>query len=238
MERFYRQEFQTNGLYSFQVKVLESDLFIICDRDLSTMALNNLNRTRGEIQEHIERNPVFLHSLTPVKTVSDSKIIERMEHASDLFGVGPMATVAGAVAQCMAEELSPHCSHLIIENGGDICLKSEKPVTVSVYAGEDSPFGNRLRFRVKPEGNLMGICTSSGTIGHSLSLGNASAVVVLSDSAITADAGATAIANLIKTPADVEKVLKGEKGKGRLNGLIIVAGNTFGAWGNMEFVQG
>jgi ApbE superfamily uncharacterized protein (UPF0280 family) len=121
-----------------------------------------------------------------------------MAEAASIAGVGPMAAVAGAVASFLGQVLGSCSREVIVENGGDIYLRSAHERVVAVFAG-DSPFSYKIGLRVKPEDTPAGICTSSGTVGHSLSFGNADAVVIKGESAILADAVATQAGNLIKS---------------------------------------
>jgi ApbE superfamily uncharacterized protein (UPF0280 family) len=176
-------------------------------------------------------------SLEPIDVGGDELLVIReMTKAAQIYDVGPFAAVAGAVAQYVGDSLSPECSHLIIENGGDIYLKSEFPITLAVFAGENSPFAGKLQFRVNPAGKSLGVCTSSGTVGHSLSFGKADAVVTIAETAILADAAATSICNLIQKPDDIAKVINSEKKRQLLNALIIVMEDKMGAWGDIEFI--
>jgi uncharacterized protein len=237
MERFYRQQFKTDGLYSFRVQEAETDILIICDADLERMAKSCVIEARKQIESCIKEYPLFETSLEPVSiTGCISPIPLRMIKASQIYGVGPMAAVAGAVAQFVGEELSPHCSHLIVENGGDICLKSYRPVTLSIYPGEQSIFRDKLNFKLVTGGKLMGVCTSSATVGHSLSFGKADAVVTVADKTEIADAAATALCNRVKSIGDMEKVINDEVDRGVLKSLVIVMEDKTGAWGDLEFI--
>ena len=111
-----------------------------------------------------------------------------MIFAAQAAGVGPMAAVAGALAEQVGQRLLKSTSEVIIENGGDIFIGARQILTVGVYAG-GSPLSLKLGLRIDPAKGIRGICTSSGTVGHSLSFGKADAVCVLSDSCALADAG-------------------------------------------------
>jgi len=154
---------------------------------------------------------------------------------SNVCGVGPMASVAGAISEYVGNDLLNQTENVIIENGGDIFLKSKKELTVSVYAGE-SPLSYKVNFIVKPEKTPLGICTSSATVGPSLSFGKADAVCVISQSATLADAAASAIGNKVKSKKDIKPALDfGIKIPGVL-GIIIIIGNDMGAIGEVQFV--
>ena len=154
---------------------------------------------------------------------------------SKICGVGPMASVAGAVAEFVGKDLLPHTSNIIIENGGDIFLRSTREVTVGLFAGE-STLSYKLNLLVKKEKTPLGICTSSATVGPSLSFGRADAVTVISKSAVLADAAASAIGNLVFSKNDIKKTLElGIKIDG-VYGIVIIIGSEMGAIGEIEFV--
>lgn len=156
--------------------------------------------------------------------------------ASTLTGVGPMAAVAGAIAQFVTRDLLRFSKEVIVENGGDIYLASEKERVVGIYAGS-SPLSLRIGMVIEPEKTPLGVCTSSGTVGHSLSFGRADAVSVLSRSGALADAAATAIGNIVKGARDIEKGLaRGSEIEG-VSGVLIVVGEKMGVWGEVRLVR-
>ena len=134
-----------------------------------------------------------------------------------------MAAVAGAIAEAVGEALLPASPELIIENGGDIFLASSRPRRVGLYAGR-SPFSGRLGLRIDPTLTPLGICTSSGTVGHALSFGEADAVVVLSPDAALADAVATAAGNLVKSKDHIPRAIEFAAGIEGIIGILIVCG--------------
>jgi ApbE superfamily uncharacterized protein (UPF0280 family) len=219
------------------VTVAESDLFIVSDSDVEEKAMAALVEVRREIERYISFKPFFAKSLEPVEVGNTAApIIRDMAKAAQLFHVGPMAAVAGAVAHHVGKALDSCCSHLIIENGGDIYIKSKSPISIEVYAGPDSPFTGKLRFQVDSKGKSLGVCTSSASVGHSLSLGKADAVVAIADRADVADAAATHIANQVKIKSDISTVLNRERKRGYLKGIIIVIEDRMGAWGDLTLL--
>lgn len=202
-ERTYRGLVNTSDLLKFSVSVKETDLLIMAERDLSKEVMSSVLKYRNQIEKYIEEYPVFkttLEPYTPDKFAS--KIIQDMSKFSSQVGVGPMASVAGAVSEFIGLDILPLSREFIIENGGDIFFNSKKVRTVGVYAGK-SPLSNKIAIEIQPHSNPLGICTSSGTVGHSFSFGKADAVVIISESAILADAAATAIGNIVKTTDDI-----------------------------------
>jgi ApbE superfamily uncharacterized protein (UPF0280 family) len=235
-ERTYRNLISKDNLKSYNVAIAESDLFISSDANLASEAKKSLLNHRSLLENYIKKHPQFLTSLLPLPGDNLAPAIVRdMLITSNSCKVGPMASVAGAIAQFVGYDLLDLTETLIIENGGDIFLKSKDKLTVSVYAGE-SPLSYKVNFIVKPENIPLGICTSSATVGPSLSFGKADAVCVISPSASLADAAASAIGNKVKNKNDIKKALDfGIKIKG-ITGIIIILGSEMGAIGEVQLV--
>lgn len=236
LERTYRNKVSDNSLISFHVSVRETDLFIRSDKDLSDAALQSVYKYRGFIESYIKYHPDFLTSLNPIADDNLAPYIVRdMLKTSGAAGVGPMATVAGAISEYVGVDLLDLSHNVIVENGGDIFLKTESEVKVSIFAG-DSPLSYNLRLSLKSEQMPMGVCTSSGTVGHSLSFGKADAVCVLSKSSTMADAAATAIGNLVKNKGDIKCALEWGIKIAGVRGIVIIVGEHFGAVGEVELI--
>ncbi len=235
-ERIYRSLINKDNLISYNVKIFESDLFISSDKNLSEQTKKSLIIHRNSLERYIKTNPQFRTSLVPLPEDNLAPpIVRDMIQKSKICGVGPMASVAGAVAEFVGNDLFDSTENLIIENGGDIFLKVKHQVTVGIFAGE-STLSYKFNIIVKPEETPLGICTSSATVGPSLSFGIADAVCVTSNSATLADAAASAIGNRVKNKKDIKPSLDyGIEIPGVL-GIIIIVGNDMGAIGNVEFV--
>ena len=235
-ERTYRSLINKDNLIFYNVKIAESDLFISSDTNLAEVALKSLSKHRNSLEEYIKNHPEFRISLLPLPEDDLAPpIIRDMLSKSKICGVGPMASVAGAISEFVGYDLLDQTENLIIENGGDIFTKSKIKLTVSVYAGE-STLSYKVNILVKPEETPLGICTSSATVGPSLSFGKADAVCVISKSAILADAAASAIGNRVKNKKDIKTSLDyGIKIPGA-RGIIIICGNDMGAIGEVELV--
>ena len=235
-ERTYRSLINKDNLLSYNVKIYESDLFISSDTNLSEKAKKSLITHRNSLESYIRINPQFRTSLVPVpEDYLAPLIVREMIRQSGICGVGPMASVAGAVAEFVGKDLIDLTENIIIENGGDIFLKVKHQVTVGIYAGESS-LSYKFNIIVKPEETPLGICTSSATVGPSLSFGIADAVCVISKSATLSDAAASAIGNRVKNMKDVKPGLDyGIEIPGVL-GIVIIVGNEMGAIGNVQFV--
>jgi ApbE superfamily uncharacterized protein (UPF0280 family) len=235
-ERIYRNKIFNQILEVFHVTVRETDLFILSDFILTDLAFQSVYRYRGYIESYIKYHPDFLTSLNPLKRDNLAPdIVKDMLKAAQTAHVGPMAAVAGAIAEYVGRDILHKSKNVIVENGGDIFIKTEQDVMVGVFAGE-SPLSYKVRFRIKPEQMPIGVCTSSGTVGHSLSFGRADAVCVLSSSATMADAAATAIGNLVKDKRDIRKALEWGSDIEEVSGILIIVGDQMGAHGSIELV--
>jgi len=144
--------------------------------------------------------------------------------------------VAGAMAEFVSKDLLSLSEEVIVENGGDIYLVTAKERTIGIYAG-DSPLSLKVGILVQPEDSPLGICTSSGVVGPSLSFGKAEAVCILSRSATLADAAATAVGNVVKKKKDVDAGLEQGKGIEGVLGVVMILGDRMGAWGKVRLVQ-
>ena len=235
-ERCYRRWQKPPDLTAFRIQQGETDLQIYAQPNLSSRAAELTARYRMQIKETIQEHPQFQTSLEPLTLETPYRIVDEMLEKSGLAGVGPMAGVAGAISEYVGSGLLPYSDDLIVENGGDLFIKSQSDRTMLVYAGEDSPFRDRLILKLKARREPYGICTSSAHIGHSLSFGKTDATVIIASSAITADVFATAVGNLVKTEEDIDKGLQLVQDCGECFGALIVIGERVGAWGEIEFV--
>jgi ApbE superfamily uncharacterized protein (UPF0280 family) len=234
--RTYRHWVKGDDLVSFSVVVKETDLYICAASDLHRKARRLVLKHRDGIERYIARRPDFLTSLEPLDVEPGAPVIVRdMADAARLCSVGPMAAVAGAIAEYVGKELLAFSPEIIVENGGDIFVKSLRRRTIGIYAG-GSPLTGRLGLQIEAGDTPLGICTSSGTVGHSLSFGKADAVIVLADSATLADAAATAIGNRVSEAADIEKAIEFAQGIGRLKGVVIIKDESLGVWGEVKLV--
>lgn len=226
-----------DNLVSFEVIVKETDLYIRAEKDLSAEALAAVNEYRGQLENYILQNPLFLHSLEPLPVEEAAPLIVRlMAEAGKAAGVGPMAAVAGTIAELVGMKLLDQSAEVIVENGGDIFIKTRKKRLVGIYAG-DSPFTGKVAVEIGPSKRPLGICTSSGTVGHSLSLGLADAAIVVSKSAALADAAATAVGNMVKSQQDIPVALERGKAIKGVDGLLVIAGDRMGAWGDIRLAE-
>jgi len=230
----YRHWVRNTGLVSFNLTVKETDLYIRACQNLRRKALKTVLKCRASIEGYIRRYPSFLTTLEPFPIQGDApQIIREMSRAAETVSVGPMAAVAGVIAECVGKELLSFSPEVIVENGGDIFLKVTEKRSVGIYAGE-SPLSGKVALEIEPEETPLGICTSSGTVGHSLSFGRADAVVVLAPSACLADAAATAIGNLVREATDIARGIEFAQRVDGLKGVVIIKYDKMGVWGAVK----
>jgi len=235
--RTYRHWIKDDDLVSFNVTVKETDLYIGAASNLEAEALKAVIKHRKPLEAYIERHPLFLHSLGPCSVEEDAPaIVGVMAQAAQIAGVGPMAAVAGAIAEAVGKDLLACTPEVIVENGGDIFMKISRARLIGVYAGE-SPFTGKIALEMSPEETPLGVCTSSGTVGHSLSFGAADAVIALSRSAALADAAATAIGNRVKNVGDIDVAIEQAQAIDGLVGVVIIKDDKIGMWGNVKLVS-
>ncbi len=235
--RTYRDWVSDKDLVSFSVAVKETDLHIRARRDLTAEALEAVKRYRADLEGYIKSHPVFLTTLKPFEVEQDAPpIVKEMADATREVGVGPMAAVAGAIAERVGKELLSYSDEVIVENGGDIFMKTAKERAIGVYAGE-SKFTRKIAFSIRPGETPLGVCTSSGTVGHSLSFGYADAVIVFSPATSLADAAATAIGNRVKTAEDIPEALEFARSIKGLSGIAIIKDDNMGLWGQIRLAN-
>ena len=236
-ERTYRDLVKTDDLVKFEVIVKETDLLIRADKDLSRETRESVLGYRRQLETYIAMNPEFEKSLVPLRDDPYApEIIQQMIRTSRLANVGPMAAVAGAMAESVSKDLLKLSKEVIVENGGDIYLATCKERIIGIYAG-DSPFSLKLGIVVSPEETPLGVCTSSGTVGHSLSFGKADAVCILSKSGALADAAATSVGNIVQGKNDIELGLERGKEIEGVLGMLIIVGEKIGVWGSIKLAQ-
>jgi len=235
-KRSYRNLFE-NEMSMFNVVVGETDLMIGCDTDLSSDALRYVRRARSILNKYIHLYPDFKTSLEPLEVAeSYPDLINIMIKAGISAGTGPMAAVAGAISEFVGNKLLENSAQVFVENGGDIFFASSKDRTIAIYAGE-SVLSNKVAIKIKQELFPLGICTSSGTVGHSYSKGIADSVTVLSANTALADAVATELGNRIHSSEDIEKGLEFALGIEDIVGAVVIIGDKLGAAGDIELAS-
>lgn len=194
-------------------------------------------KQRGELKDYIKRHEDFLISLEPLMVEEAPLIVKMMVRAARKAEVGPMASVAGTLSQLsMGFLLKEGAKHVIVDNGGDIALRTNSEVTIGLYAG-DSSLSGQIGFQINHKKTPMGVCTSSGTIGHSISFGRADSVTVFADEASIADALATSVANEVKGKLESDAVENGlaraEDFQEFMRGVLIIVGESAGISGKI-----
>ncbi len=235
--RTYRHRIEGKDMVAFTVTVKETDLYIRAAANLQRRAQRLVEKYRGQLERYIEKCPDFQTSLKPLAVPPRApRLALDMLEAGRKAGVGPMAAVAGAIAECVGRELLEFSPEIIVENGGDIFLKILRKRTVGIYAG-DSPLTGKIGLEIEPRDTPLGVCTSSGTVGHSLSFGKADAAIVIAASAALADAAATAVGNRVSRPEDIEGAIDFGLGIEGVKGVVIIIGKSIGAQGNVKLCE-
>jgi ApbE superfamily uncharacterized protein (UPF0280 family) len=231
------RDVKTMKRYSIRIK--ETIATIICEERYVDVAYGEVIRQRKCLEDYVNRYPDFGSSLIPVAVGEDAPaIVRHMAWSSSIFGSGPMSAVAGAIAHyTLKAVMKAGAGHVIIDNGGDIAMKIDRPVTVGIFSGQSKIGDIGLRFN--PGKSIIGICTSSGTVGHSFSFGCADAVTVIAGDALIADAAATVVGNAVKNSdrKEIRKILNRFWHK-KIEALMVIVDDVMGFCGNMpELVE-
>lgn len=237
--RFYRYWHRkdnqpVNNVY--EVHYRQTNLWIrsngVFKKEISTLVIKSHN----EIMKYASRNPSFLSSLVPLPFDNTAPpIVKLMLRAAIEANVGPMAAVAGAIADRIGRMLMPLSPEsVIVENGGDCFIHANNDVFVGIYGGKGAVISKPITVKVRRDQLPISVCTSSSSIGHSLSFGRAHAATVFARDGAFADAMATAIANSLKGPASIEPVLSRWGKHPEVIAVVAVVGNSIGFYGDIE----
>lgn len=238
-ERKYRKILDPGGLHSCQVKVGETDLHILAPVDVADEATHLIVQYRSQLENYLARCPGFIDALASLPDDPTAvPLVRAMLKAGLAAGVGPMAAVAGVISEYVGRGLLQRdgCDEVVVENGGDIFMQRQQDCTAAIFAGE-SPLSYRVGIRIPAREMPLGICTSSGTVGHSLSLGQADSVTVVARSTSLADAVATRLGNEVGKGGDLGPALELAARIPDLIGVVIVIGEELGVWGQLELVE-
>jgi uncharacterized protein len=207
--------------------------FRICCEAFGAVVEEIVNQRRI-LEDYIRCQPEFLTSFDPIDLYPGAPpVAEQMAWAARLAGVGPMAAVAGAMAQLAGRAgLAAGAPEAIIDNGGDIFIQAVEPVTIGLDAGT-AKVGNSLAFLLEPDETPISICSSSGKMGHSTSLGLCDLATIVAKDAALADAAATAAGNLVKTVDDVDAALERISRIEGVDGVMIVKDDRVGMAGRL-----
>ncbi len=239
-KRSYRRIAEQADLVSSYVQVLETDLHILTTRRVEDEVFSSVVRYRNQLENYLLKHQGFRDSLQPLpRDPLAPPLVKEMLKAGIVAGVGPMAAVAGVIAEFVGRDLlTDGVDEVIVENGGDLFLSRHNDCTVAIFAGE-SPLSGKVGIVIKKTRMPIGVCCSSATVGHSLSLGQADAVVVIADSTAIADAVATRLGNEVRQVGNknnMNAVLDMARKFKNIRGVAIIQDDKLGAWGEVEFV--
>lgn len=240
-ERSYRKHFKTGRWNCFTLQYKETDVWIGVDKDsylpeMPAYCQELICRLRKEMDEYLLTDPCYRTALVPYEAKESApEILKQMSAAARRTGIGPMSAVAGAVAFHIVEALKREYGirECIVENGGDIYADIQEDMDVSVFAGA-SPLSEKVGLHIDAAEAPLGICTSSGTVGPSLSFGKADAVMIICKDALLADSYATRFTNLIQRAEDIPPVLEEIRTTQEILSALIIQGDKMGVIGKFE----
>jgi len=240
-DRNYRNLLDIGDLVPTFVRVKDTDLHILADRDVSFLAQDLALQYRLQVETYITKNPEFARSLIPlIRDNHAQPLVKEMFDAGLMAGVGPMASVAGVIAEYVGRALRKECLEVMVENGGDIFLWRTTDCRVGIFAGE-SPLSNKVGVRLTAAAMPVAVCTSSGTVGHSLSFGKADSVTVIAQSAALADAVATRLGNEVGRSgggnSGIKKALETGRQIDGVQGVVVICDELMGAVGEIELIR-
>ena len=226
---------KTKNLFKQAFQFKETNCTIITDDESAiNTAVSSIKYHRKQLERYIQDHPKFLYSLQPVPVIKGPRIVRLMAEASEKANVGPMAAVAGVLADLAVEDMALAGSEVaVVENGGEVSAISNQPIDIALSAG-DSLLSRQIGFRL--EKFPIGVATSSGLFSHALSFGEAEAATVFAVNAGIADAAATAVGNLIKGDdcrGAVERGIKEALGIEGVSGAFILYRGIVGKAGQI-----
>lgn len=240
-DRKYRDSFKDNGRISFVVEHKKTDIWVAVDSQsynekMPQKCHSIVADLWQKMEAYLKIDSAYGKSLAPYPpSVSAPEIFYRMSQASMKAGIGPMSAVAGAVAEHVARQLKKEFPYkeIIIENGGDIYAEFCRDLDVAIFAGA-SPLSERVGFSIPASYSPLGICTSSGTVGPSLSFGSADAVMIICRDVLLADSYATAFGNMVKSTGDIDSLIETIGATDEILGAIIIKDDKMGITGEFE----
>ncbi len=213
----------------------DTNCVIICDNQSGIEAAKeSLKYNRTQLETYISSHPKFEYTLNPYTVAEGPEVAKLMAQAGAKANVGPMAAVAGVLADLAVKDmLAVGCKVAVVEDGGEIAAISDRPIDVAVAAGEE-PLSRRFGFRLTEF--PIGVATSSGQFSHAFSFGNAEAATVFCKDAGLADAAATAVCNVVKgynTDRAIQGGLDVAKSIDGVEGALILFKGIVGTWGKI-----
>jgi len=223
------------------VNYKETDLWIGVDPDsfreeMKEISLLKVKELRSILEEYLLNDPVFGKTFSPHRVEPNApEIVRVMTEAAERAGVGPMAAVAGAFSEAVGRHLMAQfeIQELVVENGGDIFLKINRNLLMSVYAGS-SPLSEKIGIEIQASESPLGVCTSAGTVGPSISLGKADAAMIVCKNTALADAFATGFGNVVKVPEDVQTAISQTEQFPEIISAVIICRDKIGIRGKFE----
>jgi ApbE superfamily uncharacterized protein (UPF0280 family) len=200
-------------------------------------AKESIREQRNLLEKFIQVDPFFMLTLEPYDLQTDDApdIVRQMIQCSAVFGIGPMSSVAGVIAKLAVEAMiEAGAIYAIVDNGGDISVLNDQTVLVGIYAG-NSPIKD-LALEVQPRTEPLGICTSSGTVGPSISFGCADAALIVSKDPVLADAAATALGNAVQPEVSLEDCFKAIEKPG-IDGALVIRDEEMAVWGELPTIR-
>jgi len=219
------------------IRIKETIATIIAEDEFIPLTSQYVREAREQIIDYIETEPEFERSLVPLSVSNNAPaVIREMANAGRAVGVGPMAAVAGCIAQYVVQHLvSDGANHVVFDNGGDIAMYLQHPIVAGIYTGPGGVDG--LGLRIVRTDTLLGLCTSSGVVGHSLSFGCSDAAICLSSDVALADATATALGNsVISRDSDLIVNSMRRYMVNDVEGLMVIIGDAIGTCGKLPEV--
>lgn len=240
-ERKYRRQFSKERFRSFTVNYKETDLWIGIDpssfkQEMEQDAFLKVKELRHQMEQYLLTDPIYGKTFEPHGVQPNAPaIVKIMADAAHRAGVGPMAAVAGAFAEATGRSLIEKYAirELVIENGGDIFLKVEKPIVLLIYAG-NSVLSEKIAIEIPAGETPLGVCTSSGTVGPSVSLGQTDATMIVCRNTALADAFATTFGNMVKTAEDIQQAIHQTQQFEEILSAVIICQDKIGIRGKFE----
>lgn len=227
-----------DGLYRCRRVIKQSNLLIVSEQELPIRAaLDSVLRHRAALEGYLRRDSRFVGALAPIRLLDDSPLVVRLaESAAEQAGVGPMAAIPGALADLMVGSMKLCGAEVrMVENGGEIIASSTRSLKVGIYAGA-SPLSGRIGFELTGNDFPIGISTSSATVSHALSFGEADAAVLVAETAAVADAASTAVCNAVRgedAESSVQRGLEAAESVDAVRGALVIRGRYVGRTGGL-----
>ncbi|MBW2989246.1 UPF0280 family protein [Candidatus Woesearchaeota archaeon] len=222
-------------LYLEELIYKHSRIKILVDRKpLIKAAYDELIAQTSLIESYIKKDPLFLPSLKPYSIKKPApEIVKLMAEGADIAGVGPMAAVAGTIAEFIAKKLiQKGAKTAVVENGGDIFAIADKKITIGLFSGNNK-IAEKLAFTIDKNNTPLSICSSSSLLGHSISFGNCDLSTVFSRYSYIADAAATALGNRVKKEKDIQPALDWVISLKGVKGALLIKGKKIGMIGDI-----